>query len=123
MVGSSSLLLPVRQSGPEQRTAAVQLRHDRSERSVEGLGNLLAGHLLHVAQHDDLLVLVGNGPQGGQQLVVGQLLRNGGNECGGRRDAIVDIRHKCKSAAGAASVAAHVMQDRDKPRATVVPGV
>src|SRR5215475_3052487 len=94
MVASSSLLLFVRELGSEQRTAAVQSRHHGSQWNIERLGNLLVGHLFHVAQHDHLLVLVGDASQCGEQIVVGQLLRNRRDECSVRRDAIVDVRHE-----------------------------
>ena len=98
----------------------MQPRHHSSNRNGQCCSNFLVGHLLHVAEQDDLLVRIRDLPECTEDLFVGQMIGHRRDE---RERLAKPLFDRCAfnrcPIAGAAAIGAKVLQDRGQPGATI----
>src|SRR4026207_1017422 len=61
---------------PQQLAAAMQPRHHCADRNIECGGDFFIGHLLHVAEQDDLLIALRKAPKCAKYILIGEVIRH-----------------------------------------------
>jgi hypothetical protein len=109
------LARPLDQLLPQQVASTMEPRHHGADRYGQGRGDFLVGELLNVAEQNHLLVSSRDAFEGREQVLVRQVIGNRRDKRNRAGEPIVQVADDGRSAPGAATIAAQMLQDRDQP--------